>query len=68
MAGAESLARLGRPLLRAVNVATPIAMGALFAFLWRGLGQDPIASAILSFFACALVRKAFLDSRVAALS
>ena len=68
MAGAESLARLGRPLLRAVNVATPIAMVALSAFLYLVLGQDPIASAILSFFACALLRKAFLDSRVAALA
>ncbi len=66
--GAERLARLGRPLLRGVDVATPLAMVGAAAFLYLGLGQDPIASVILSFFGGALVRKAFLDWRVAALA
>ena len=68
MANTESLARLGPSLLRGVNVATVVAMVTLAAFLSLQLGQDPIASVILSFFACALLRKIFLDSRVAALA
>ena len=68
MANAESLARLGPSLLLGVNVLTVLAMVTLAAFLSLELDQDPIASVILSFFACALLRKVFLDSRVAALA
>jgi hypothetical protein len=45
-----------------------VTMVTLAAFLWLQLGQDPIASVILSFFAGALLRKVFLDWRVAALA
>ena len=55
MANAEGLARLGRPLLRGVNVATGIGMLAMVALLYRGLGQDPIASAILLVLRVALL-------------
>jgi MFS family permease len=68
MAGAEGLARLDSSLLRGVNVATVVAMIAVAAWLSLGLGQDPIASVILSFFACALLRKVYLDWRMAALA
>jgi MFS family permease len=68
MMGPERFARLSAGLLQGVNIVTPLGMVAAFLGLWFGLSQDPIASAILSFFAGALVRKAFLDSRVAALA
>jgi hypothetical protein len=68
LATAESLARLGPDVLRGVNVATAVGMVAAAAVLHFALGQDPIASSILSFFGGALVRKAFLDWRVAALA
>ena len=66
MIGPTQFATLGAPFLRNLNVATAVGMAAAFLGLVFGLGQDPIASALLSFFGVAFLRKNLLDWRYAA--
>jgi len=66
MIGPSQFAALGQDFLRPLNIATGLGMAGAFAGLVFGIGQDPIASALLSFFGVAFLRKNVLDWRYGA--
>lgn len=66
MIGPSHFATLGRDFLLWLNVTTGVLMAGAFAGLIFGLDQDPIASALLSFFGVSFLRKNVLDWRYAA--
>ncbi len=67
MIGPEHFKELGAERLSTINIGTGVAMVAAFLLLFLVMGQDPIASVLLSFFGVAFLRKAYLDSAYDAL-
>ncbi len=67
MIGPEHFKALGEDRLRTINLATGAGMGGSCALLYFQLGQDPIASVLLSFFGISFLRKVYLDRAYAAL-